>query len=230
MSEWILEASSVKREFESGENLIEVLKGVDFSLGPGKSASIQGESGSGKSTLLNLLAGLDTPSAGSISWNGVPLDTIPRDKLARLRGSVLGMVFQSYYLVPELRALENVSLGGRISRAAGNLKARSEELLDRVGLKHRMKSMPSTLSGGERQRVAIARAMISEPRVLLADEPTGNLDEGTGDSVMNLLLELCSEKNVALVLVTHNTEYAQRLDDSWSLSQGVLEKLKKNNG
>ena len=133
------------------------------------------------------------------------------------------MVFQSYYLVPELRALDNVMLGGRISGRIEKLEKRSVELLERVGLGDRMKSLPSTLSGGERQRVAIARAMISNPRILLADEPTGNLDETTGDTIMNMLQLMCREDSVALVLVTHNTTYASRMDDSWLLKQGILE-------
>ncbi len=134
------------------------------------------------------------------------------------------MVFQSYYLVPELRALENVMLGGRISGMNTDLKERSKALLEKVGLGERMASLPATLSGGERQRVAIARALISEPKVLLADEPTGNLDEATGDSVMGMLQALCVDANVALVLVTHNTNYAARMDSAWILRQGVLEK------
>ncbi|MGY8696295.1 MAG: ABC transporter ATP-binding protein, partial [Verrucomicrobiia bacterium] len=141
--------------------------------------------------------------------------------------SLIGMVFQSYYLVPELRALDNVMLGGRISGKVEKIEERSIELLERVGLGDRMKSLPATLSGGERQRVAIARAMISNPRILLADEPTGNLDETTGDSIMEMLQALCREDSVALVLVTHNTAYASRMDDSWHLKQGVLELSKR---
>ena len=134
------------------------------------------------------------------------------------------MVFQSYYLVPEIRALENVMLGGRISGNTDNLAERSKSLLKRVGLGSRMSSLPSTLSGGERQRVAIARAMISDPKVLLADEPTGNLDEATGDSIMDMLQELCEEKQVSLILVTHSANYAARMGRSWVLRQGILEK------
>ena len=223
MSEFILEARSVQRSFESGEKHIEVLRGVDFQLKSGQSASIQGESGSGKSTLLNLLAGLDLPDGGDVLWEGQSIAGRSGDALSILRGSQIGMVFQSYYLVPELRALDNVMLGGRISGRIEKLEKRSVELLERVGLGDRMKSLPSTLSGGERQRVAIARAMISNQRILLEDEPTGNLDETTGDSIMNMLQLMCHEDSVALVLVTHNTTYASRMDDSWLLKQGILE-------
>jgi len=225
VSEFILEAHSIQRSFESGGKRIEVLKGVDFELKLGRSASIQGESGSGKSTLLNLLAGLDAPNEGSIMWEGRTIEAVDGDALSVLRGSLIGMVFQSYYLVPELRTLENVMLGGRISGKVEALEERSIRLLERVGLSDRMRSLPATLSGGERQRVAIARAMISEPRILLADEPTGNLDEATGASVMDMLQGLCSEDSMALVLVTHNSMYASRMDDSWFLKQGMLDKL-----
>ncbi len=227
MSDFILEARSVQRSFENGDKQIDVLREVDFQLKSGQSASIQGESGSGKSTLLNLLAGLDLPDGGDVLWKGESIDGRSGDFLSVLRGSLIGMVFQSYYLVPELRALDNVMLGGRISGKVEKIEERSIELLERVGLGDRMKSLPATLSGGERQRVAIARAMISNPRILLADEPTGNLDETTGDSIMEMLQALCREDSVALVLVTHNTAYASRMDDSWHLKQGVLELSKR---
>ncbi len=223
MSEPILEARSVRQSFESGGKRIDVLRGVDFDLNSGQSASIQGESGSGKSTLLNLLAGLDLPDEGAVFWEGRSIEGDSGDALSVLRGSLIGMVFQSYYLVPELRALDNVMLGGRISGRIERLEERSKQLLERVGLGDRMSSLPATLSGGERQRVAIARAMISNPRILLADEPTGNLDENTGNSIMEILQALCREDSVALVLVTHNSAYASRMDRSWHLKQGVLE-------
>lgn len=224
MSEIILETQELSRSFVSGEESIEVLQGIDFSIGSGRSASIQGESGSGKSTFLHLLAGLDSPTSGAVFWEGENLKTLDNATLARKRGSLVGMVFQSYYLVPELRALENVLLAARITGILNeDTEERAVALLERVGLSDRMKSLPSTLSGGERQRVAIARALITQPKALLADEPTGNLDEETGDSIMDLLLELCAEKEVALVLVTHNPVYARRLDQWWRLKQGHLE-------
>ena len=224
MSEFVLETEGLARSFISGNKSIEVLQGIDFSIASGESASIQGESGSGKSTFLHLLAGLDKPDSGSVYWEGQDLKTLDNTALAKKRGSLVGMVFQSYYLVPELRALENVLLAARITGIMNEDTGReAERLLDRVGLADRMTSLPATLSGGERQRVAIARALISKPKTLLADEPTGNLDEETGDSIMDLLLDLCVEKEVALVLVTHNPAYASRLDRAWRLKQGCLE-------
>jgi len=223
VSEPVVRAVSLKRSFETGGRAIEVLRGVDFELNTGSSASIQGESGCGKSTLLHLLGGLDQPSEGSVFWGEKELSNLREDELSVIRGKLIGMVFQSYYLVPELRALDNVMLSGRISGETENLESKSVALLERVGLGDRMDSLPATLSGGERQRVAIARALVSKPKVLLADEPTGNLDETTGDSVMEMLQSLCGEKGVSLVLVTHNAAYAQRMDTSWKLSHGVLQ-------
>ncbi len=224
MSDFILETQGLTRSFISGDKPIEVLQGIDFSIGPGESTSIQGESGSGKSTFLHLLAGLDSPNSGSVFWEGRDLKSLDNAALAKKRGSLVGMVFQSYYLVPELRALENVLLAARITGIMSkDTEKEAEDLLNWVGLADRMTSLPATLSGGERQRVAIARALISKPKALLADEPTGNLDEETGDSIMDLLLGLCGEKEVALVLVTHNPAYAGRLDRAWRLKQGHLE-------
>ena len=224
MSDAIIETQGLSRSFISGDRSIEVLQGIDFSISSGESASIQGESGSGKSTFLHLLAGLDSPNEGSVFWEGQDLKTLDNAALAKKRGTLVGMVFQSYYLVPELRALENVLLAARISGIMNKDTANeAEALLKRVGLEDRMTSLPATLSGGEKQRVAIARALVSRPRALLADEPTGNLDEDTADSIMDLLLDLCVEKEVALVLVTHNPAYATRLDRAWRLKQGRLE-------
>jgi len=224
VSDLVIETKGLARSFISGNKSIEVLQGIDFSITSGESCSIQGESGSGKSTFLHLLAGLDKPDSGAIFWEGQDLKTLNNVALAKKRGSLVGMVFQSYYLVPELRAFENVLLAARITGIMNeDTEREAEKLLDRVGLADRKTSLPATLSGGERQRVAIARALISNPKALLADEPTGNLDEETGDSIMDLLLDLCIEKEVALVLVTHNPTYASRLDRAWRLKQGRLE-------
>ena len=224
MSDFVIETKGLARSFISGNKSIEVLQGIDFSITSGESSSIQGESGSGKSTFLHLLAGLDKPDSGEIFWEGQDLKMLNNVALAKKRGSLVGMVFQSYYLVPELRAFENVLLAARITGIMNeDTEREAEKLLDRVGLADRKTSLPATLSGGERQRVAIARALISNPKALLADEPTGNLDEETGDSIMDLLLDLCIEKEVALVLVTHNPTYASRLDRAWRLKQGRLE-------
>jgi lipoprotein-releasing system ATP-binding protein len=218
VSDPVLSARGLRKTFASGDAQLEVLSGVDLDIAAGESVSIRGESGSGKSTLLNLLAGLDTPDAGAVSWGGSAATG------ARRRAAFLGMVFQSFYLIPELDALGNVLLARRIQGrldAAG--RARAEELLAHVGLSGRANHLPSQLSGGERQRVALARALMNSPRLILADEPTGNLDERTGDGVVELLLGLCASANAALVLVTHNAAHAAKTRRSLVLHAGRLE-------
>jgi predicted ABC-type transport system involved in lysophospholipase L1 biosynthesis ATPase subunit len=217
VSESILSARQVFKTFRSGDGRIEVLTGVDLEIGAGDSISIRGESGSGKSTLLNLLAGLDKPDQGELKWE-------TRSNLdSTRRAKYLGMVFQSYYLIPELNARHNVLMAARIAGSIGSAeKARADQLLDQVGLKDRKTHLSTQLSGGEMQRVAIARALMNCPRVILADEPTGNLDERTGNSIMDLLLDLCAREKVALVLVTHNKEHAQRAARRTFLHLGQL--------
>jgi predicted ABC-type transport system involved in lysophospholipase L1 biosynthesis ATPase subunit len=217
MNEPILEARALVKTYPSGDRRIDVLCGVDLAIGAGESISIRGESGCGKSTLLHLLAGLDAPDSGQLTWEGQARVTPER------RARFLGMVFQSYYLIPELDARQNVLMAARIARRFDSAaKARAEELIRRVGLAERAHHLPAHLSGGERQRVALARALINRPRVILADEPTGNLDEATGNSVMDLLLSLCAEEKVALVLVTHNKEHAARTARQAALHLGRL--------
>ena len=211
----ILSAHDVRKSFLSGDRQIEVLRGVDLAVSAGESVSICGESGSGKSTLLNLLAGLDKPDAGEIRWAGSP------DTGADRRATYLGMVFQSFYLIPELDARANVLMARRIcGRPDAEARARADELLARVGLAERRHHLPGQLSGGERQRVAVARALMNRPQLILADEPTGNLDEHTGETVINLLLQLCSETQTTLVLVTHNAAHAARCTRSLRLHDG----------
>lgn len=211
----ILSAHDVRKSFLSGDRQIEVLRGVDLAVSAGESVSICGESGSGKSTLLNLLAGLDKPDAGEIRWAGSP------DTGADRRATYLGMVFQSFYLIPELDARANVLMARRIcGRPDAEARARADELLARVGLAERRHHLPGQLSGGERQRVAVARALMNRPQLILADEPTGNLDEHTGETVINLLLQLCSETQTTLVLVTHNAAHAARCTRSLRLHEG----------
>ena len=201
----LLAATGLHKSFLSGERRLEVLRGVDLAVAAGESVSIRGESGSGKSTLLNLLSGLDAPDAGELRWEGCT--TLPPER----RGRLIGLVFQSFYLVPELDALDNVILAARLLGKIGDAeRARAKELLRRVGLAERASHVPGKLSGGERQRVAIARALMNRPKLILADEPTGNLDEGSGDSIIDLLLALCAEEGCALVLVTHNAAHAGR--------------------
>ncbi|HEY1793124.1 MAG TPA: ABC transporter ATP-binding protein [Opitutaceae bacterium] len=217
MSEPVLSARGVRKRYPSGDTILEVLGGVDLDVAHGESVSIRGESGSGKSTLLNILAGLDAPDAGTVSWDGSP------DTGARRRAAYLGMVFQSFYLVPELDALANVLLARRIlGRLDGGSRQRAASLLREVGLSGRAHHLPSQLSGGERQRVALARALMNSPRLIVADEPTGNLDEKTGDGVVDLLLGLCASAGTALILVTHNAAHASRAARRLELSAGVL--------
>ncbi|HZP59952.1 MAG TPA: ABC transporter ATP-binding protein [Opitutaceae bacterium] len=220
MSDVLLTARALGKTYPSGDRRIEVLRGADLALAAGESVSIRGESGSGKSTLLNLLAGLDAPDAGEILWRGEKKLTAAR------RARFLGMVFQAFYLVPELDARANVLLAARIlGRPDAAARARAADLLARVGLAERAHHLPAQLSGGERQRVAVARALMNRPALLLADEPTGNLDEHTGDAVIELLLGLCAETKTALVLVTHNAAYAQKTGRRLLLHEGVLQEV-----
>jgi len=217
MNDAVLSARGLRKSFPSGDAVLEVLRGVDLDVAAGESVSIRGESGSGKSTLLNLLAGLDAPDSGTVTWGGSP------DTRASRRAAYLGMVFQSFYLVPELDAFSNVLLARRILGgvdAAARQRARS--LLGEVGLAARAHHLPAHLSGGERQRVALARALMNEPKLIVADEPTGNLDERTGNEVVDLLLGLCSSANTALVLVTHNGAHAAKTRRSLTLTAGAF--------
>ncbi|MDQ8195748.1 ABC transporter ATP-binding protein [Coraliomargarita sp. SDUM461004] len=219
----LLEAKALGKEFPGADQSIAVLTGVDFALRPGESVSIRGESGSGKSTLLNVLSGLERADAGQLFWQGQDVSRYSLSKLAAARTRFMGFVFQAYYLAPELNALENVLLGARIAgRVDATVRARAEALLVRVGLKERMKHASTKMSGGERQRVAVARALINDPPLVLADEPTGNLDESTGLAVMDLLLEIAGEAQKSLVLVTHNPDFAARTQRQLTLHWGQL--------
>jgi putative ABC transport system ATP-binding protein/lipoprotein-releasing system ATP-binding protein len=217
VNEPVLSARGLRKSFASGDATLEVLRGVDLDVAAGESVSIRGESGSGKSTLLNLLAGLDAPDSGTVLWDG------SADTGAGRRASYLGMVFQSFYLVPELDACANVLLARRIQgRIDAAARKRARDLLADVGLGDRAHHLPAHLSGGERQRVALARALMNNPRLIVADEPTGNLDERTGNAVVDLLLGLCTSANTAVILVTHNAAHAAKTRRSLVLTAGVL--------
>ncbi len=212
----VLTATGLQKFYQSGDRRIEVLRSVDLTVAAGESVSIRGESGSGKSTLLNLLAGLDSADAGTLAWGGAPAK-------ASRRAVFLGIVFQSFYLIPEIDARANVLMAARMLKAPGaKERARADELLQRVGLTERATHLPTQLSGGERQRVAVARALMNSPQLLLADEPTGNLDEHTGDVVIEMLLALCRETGTALVLVTHNVAHAAKTGRQLVLTNGRL--------
>jgi len=213
----VLSAHDLRKTFVSGDRRIEVLRGASLEVAASETVSIRGESGSGKSTLLHLLARLDEPEAGSITWSGAT--NLP----ASARADYLGMVFQSFYLIPEMDALANVLMAARMRGSIGRAEqARARDLLNRVGLGERSTHLPNQLSGGERQRVALARALMNQPRLILADEPTGNLDEQTGEIVVDLLLTLCRETNTSLVLVTHNVAHAKRCGRQLQLHNGLL--------
>ena len=223
MADPVLTAGDLCKSYRSGDRVIEVLRGAALAVAPGESVSIRGESGSGKTTLLNLLAGLDTAENGEIRWAGTAITGRSNHALAGRRARFVGMVFQAYYLIPELDALGNVLMARRmLGRVGAPERTRARELLVRVGLAERARHLPSQLSGGERQRVAIARALMNGPRVLLADEPTGNLDEHTGDAVIDVLLGAGAEQGAALVLVTHNPGHAARCDRRLLLHDGAL--------
>ena len=219
----VLRAAGLRKTYPSGDKTLGVLDGVGLSVAPGESVSIRGESGSGKSTLLNLLAGLDRPDAGELFWGNEAAHQLSLGDLTQRRGRFLGMVFQAYYLIPEIDALANVLMAARlVGRVGPAERDRATALLKRVGLAERSHHLPSHLSGGERQRVAVARALMNHPAVLLADEPTGNLDERTGDEVIELLLGVCADEKTALVLVTHNAAHAAKTARQLALHGGRL--------
>jgi lipoprotein-releasing system ATP-binding protein len=221
MSDLLLCARHVQKTYLLGKRSLEVLRGVDVELSRGDFLALRGASGAGKSTLLYLLGGLDTPNAGEIWLAGRNLSALSRSELARVRNKEIGFIFQAYYLLPELDALENVCLPARMARVSASvIAARGRDLLERVGLKERMEHKPYELSGGEQQRVAIARALINEPDLILADEPTGNLDSHTGEEIVNLLVALRDERKTTLVIATHAAKLAARAPRIMELVDG----------
>ena len=216
----IIEALQVSKTIENPPNRVQILEGVSFAVRRGQFLAIMGASGSGKSTLLGLLAGLDTLSSGRIVLDGTDITDLKEDALARLRGRKIGFVFQSYQLVPTLTAEENVLLPAELSGYKGDSRRRAKELLDRVGLTNRAHHYPVQLSGGEQQRVALARAFMTEPPILMADEPTGNLDSANGQHVLDLLLQLNREEKTTLILVTHDPKLAAYADRIITLRDG----------
>lgn len=215
-----LSARGLQRSFRIGGNRIQVLRGIDLDLAPGESVFLCGASGAGKTTLLYTIAGLETPEAGIVEFEGRSLYGLSGNALARLRNERMGFVFQSYFLLPELTALENVLLPSLIGGKKNESRAR--ELLDRVGLKDRMDHLPAELSGGEQQRVAIARSLINDPSILFADEPTGNLDSKNGEVIIALLLDLAKADGRTLAVVTHDDRLAARGDRLVRIVDGLL--------
>lgn len=221
--EAMLQARDVHKAYTLGRRTLEVLRGVDLTIHRGEFLAMRGASGAGKSTLLHLVGGLDTPNSGEIWFEGKNLATLSGMALTRWRNEKIGFVFQAYHLFPELDALENVCLPARIARTpAAVAVARGRELLQRVGLAQRMEHKPYELSGGEQQRVAIARALINAPEMILADEPTGNLDSRTGEEIIELLLALRVEKQTTLLIATHDANIAARAPKVVELVDGRI--------
>jgi putative ABC transport system ATP-binding protein len=218
---WVLGAHQISKEVSSPEGTLTILDDVSFTIAGGASVAVVGPSGAGKSTLLALLAGLDLPTRGHVELSGTDLSSLDEDGRARMRADNVGFVFQSFHLVPSLNALENVMLPLEL---AGHDEARkaARELIDKVGLGSRWSHYPAQLSGGEKQRVAIARAFATEPAVLFADEPTGNLDSRTGETIMELMFDLNRSSSTTLVLVTHDNALAARCDRVLELDAGKL--------
>ena len=223
MSRPILKAQELKKSYDLGRREIRVLHGVSLEIGQGEFLSLQGASGTGKSTLLHLLGGLDSPTSGQVSSNGQLLSTMSSRSLAKWRNTKVGFVFQGYHLLPEFDALENVLIPSRIAHVK-YLKSleRAQLLLKRVGLGNRMHHLPAELSGGEQQRVALARSLINNPKILLADEPTGNLDSKTGNDVLDLLCDLQAETGLTMIIATHDSKVANRAHDTIKLVDGLI--------
>ena len=217
----VLRARGIGKTVKSGDSDLVILRDIDFEVIPGEAVAIVGASGSGKSTLLAILAGLDTPSAGTVELDGTELFTLDEDARAELRGRAVGFVFQSFQLLPALTALENVMLPLEL---AGNADAEraAREMLGRVGLAERLAHYPKHLSGGEQQRVALARAFVVRPKLLLADEPTGSLDASSGEAVISLMFQLNRDLGTTLVMVTHDENLAARCTRSVRLAAGRI--------
>ncbi len=218
----MIQVSALTKSIDTGTHRVDILKGIDLQIPKGQFAAIMGPSGSGKSTLLGLLAGLDNPTSGQILLDGEDITRLAEDEMALLRGRKIGFVFQSYHLIPALTAEENVLLPMELAGRASGGRTRARELLDRVGLKDRFDHYPVQLSGGEQQRVALARAFALRPPILLADEPTGNLDSATGSVVLDLIRALHREEGSTMVMVTHEQPLADSADRIVTLRDGRI--------
>jgi putative ABC transport system ATP-binding protein len=222
----VIQARHLRKTVNDAGGVLTILHDINFSLSQGESAAVVGASGSGKTTLLSLIAGLDTPSQGTVQYgvNGQATDIFALDEDARaaLRGQLVGFVFQSFQLVGNLTALENVMLPLELQGRTGEARDRAKEMLQRVGLGERLGHYPKYLSGGEQQRVALARAFVVQPKILLADEPTGNLDHATGERIIELMFDLNRERGTTLVLVTHDRNLAARADRRLEIAAGQL--------
>jgi lipoprotein-releasing system ATP-binding protein len=225
-NEMPLVCSGLVKTFDDGSLTVDVLRGVEMSIATGETVAIIGESGAGKTTLLQLLGGLDEPTSGEVRIYGEDLNGLSNSERGRVRNQALGFVYQFHHLLPEFTAVENVAMPLLLRRLSlDEVREKSVQLLDRVGLSERLNHRPGELSGGERQRVAVARALVTEPAVVLADEPTGNLDQKSGNRVLELMLELNTETGASLVIVTHSADIAARMGRVLRLSEGKLEEV-----
>jgi ABC-type lipoprotein export system ATPase subunit len=221
----ILNARNLHKSYTMGGRNLDVLRGIDLIVQRGEFLALRGASGAGKSTLLHLLGGLDLPNQGEILFDGINLRQLASSALAELRNSRVGFIFQAYHLLPELSAIENVMLPARMARKSSDgVETRARELLDRVGLSGRIGHRPYELSGGEQQRVAIARSLVNQPDLILADEPTGNLDSHTGEEIIQLLADLLAGGKATLIIATHDAKIAARAPRVMELADGQLSK------
>lgn len=223
MSNLVLDAQNIEKSFTDGKSTVDVIKGISLQVKAGEFVSIVGSSGSGKSTLLHILGGLDRPSAGQVMVNGRRFDNLSEADRGYVRNENLGFVYQFHHLLPEFTALENVAMPLMLRKNVKfkEAKKQAEYLLERVGLTHRLTHQPGELSGGERQRVALARAVVTKPKLMMADEPTGNLDRKTADKIFELLTELRSEFNMAMLIVTHDEQLAHSADRILHMRDGL---------
>lgn len=216
----------VKKSFDLNKSKIEVLKGINLEIADDQFVALMGPSGSGKSTLLGILAGIDSPTSGEIYIYGKDISKKNEDQLAQFRNENVGIVFQAYNLIPSLNAIQNVKAplyAGKTKMSSAEIEKRAREMLNMVGLSHRETHKPGEMSGGEQQRVAIARALINNPKILIADEPTGNLDAKTGKDILDLFLKINKEMHLTIIMATHNNEIADLADKVIKISDGVIE-------
>ena len=218
--------TGVSKSFRQSGKQVHALRGVELTVNVGEHIAVQGPTGGGKSTLLQILGALDVPTSGEMELNGSPVSKMSRSELTKLRGSLLGFIFQNYNLIPTMTAQENVEVAlVAVGVDASERRARAIEMLTKVGLADRLQHLPAELSGGQQQRVAIARAMVKNPAVLLADEPTGNLDEQTRDEIMDLLEAQVAENNITLIVVTHDSAVAKRASRRLNIKDGVVREV-----